>query len=135
MLLVDSNANTCFVDSLLLPHFFKFFKRYSLSAYLDVFNSSLRKSIPDSFLETRLSNIIDTLTINVYNFATTGLFEQHKLLFSFTMACKLQERDGELSRPELDFFIKGNLALEKSPIVKPHAWIPEQGQSSRCCCR
>jgi len=101
--------------------------QYSLSAYLDVFNQSLRQSIPDSFLDTRLQNIIDTLTINVYNFATTGLFERHKLLFSFSMACKLQERDGELSRSELDFFIKGNLSLEKSKTLKPHDWIPNQG--------
>lgn len=46
--------------------------QYSLAAYLDVFNHSLRYSLPDSHLPKRLRNIIDTLTMNVYNYACTG---------------------------------------------------------------
>jgi dynein heavy chain len=101
--------------------------QYSLSSYLEVFEKSLAKSIPDAFLEKRLNNIIATLTMNVYNYATTGLFERHKLLFSFQMTAKLQEAKGEMDHNELDFFIKGNLALEKSARGKPHSWIPDQG--------
>ena len=101
--------------------------QYSLSAYLDVFNHSLRKSLPDGLLQKRLRNIIDTLTLNVYNYACTGLFERHKLLFSFQMTIKIQEADGTLNHEELDFFVKGNLSLEKSRRAKPHAWIPDQG--------
>ena len=101
--------------------------QYSLGSYLEVFQRSLAKSIPDSFLEKRLNNIIDTLTQNVYNYATTGLFERHKLLFSFQMTCKLQEAAGTMRKAELDFFIKGNLSLEKSGRVKPHSWISDQG--------
>ena len=101
--------------------------QYSLSSYLEVFEKSLAKSIPDAFLEKRLNNIIATLTLNVYNYASTGLFEKHKLLFSFQMTCKLQEGEGEMDHSELDFFIKGNLALEKSARGKPHAWVPDQG--------
>jgi dynein heavy chain len=101
--------------------------QYSLSAYLEVFNHSLRKSLPDSLLQKRLKNIIDTLTHNVYNYACTGLFETHKLLFSFQMTIKIQESDGTLNRAELDFFVKGNMSLEKSRRPKPHAWIPDQG--------
>ena len=101
--------------------------QYSLSAYLQVFNHSLRKSLPDSLLQKRLKNIIDTLTHNVYNYACTGLFETHKLLFSFQMTIKIQESDGTLNREELNFFVKGNMSLEKSHRPKPHAWIPDQG--------
>ena len=46
--------------------------QYSLNSYLDVFNFSLKKSLPDSHLLKRLKNIIDTLTLNVYNYACTG---------------------------------------------------------------
>ena len=35
-----------------------------------------------------------------------GLFEVHKLLFSFAMTTKIQEVESELNREELDFFIK-----------------------------
>ena len=46
--------------------------QYSLTSYLNVFGHSLRKSLPDSHLLKRLRNIIDTLTLNVYNYACTG---------------------------------------------------------------
>jgi len=101
--------------------------QYSLSAYLEVFDKSLQRSIPDSFLETRLQNIIDELTINIYNYATTGLFERHKLLFSFQMSTKLQDAEGLLAGDQLDFFVKGNQSLEAVSKAKPHSWIPEQG--------
>lgn len=35
-----------------------------------------------------------------------GLFEQHKLLFSFSMTVKIQEVEESLNRDELDFFMK-----------------------------
>ena len=46
--------------------------QYSLSSYLEVFGYSLRRSLPDSHLPKRLKNIMDTLTLNVYNYACTG---------------------------------------------------------------
>lgn len=46
--------------------------QYSLASYLEVFDFSLRKSLPDSVLPKRLKNIMDTLTYNVYNYGCTG---------------------------------------------------------------
>lgn len=46
--------------------------QYSLNTYLDVFEHSLRKSQPHSYLPKRLNFIKDTLTHNVYNYGCTG---------------------------------------------------------------
>ncbi|XP_070572584.1 dynein axonemal heavy chain 10-like isoform X2 [Ptychodera flava] len=100
--------------------------QYSLASFLDVFQYSLRKSLPDSILVKRLKNIMDTLTHNVYNYACTGLFEKHKLLFSFQMTAKLEQAEGNMPQDELDFFIKGNISLDKSKRNKPAKWIPDQ---------
>lgn len=51
----------------------------------------------------------------------------HKLLFSFQMTIKIQEVEESLQHEELDFFIKGNISLEKSSRLKPYNWIPDQG--------
>ncbi|EDQ84603.1 uncharacterized protein MONBRDRAFT_39235 [Monosiga brevicollis MX1] len=99
--------------------------QYSLSSYLEVFELSLRKSLPHTILQKRLANIIDALTLNVYNYATTGLFEKHKLLFSFQMATKLLESEGQMVQAELDFFVKGNISLEKVARPNPYGWLPE----------
>ena len=37
------------------------------------------------------------------------------------------EADGNLKHEELDFFLKGNISLEKSARQKPFAWLPDQG--------
>ncbi|EDV22455.1 uncharacterized protein TRIADDRAFT_50643 [Trichoplax adhaerens] len=100
--------------------------QYSLASFLDVFEFSLRKSMPDSILSKRLKNIMETMKQNIYNYACTGLFEKHKLLLSFQMTIKLMQSQQKLSQDELDFFIKGSIALEKNPLPRPE-WIPEQG--------
>uniref|UniRef100_A0A4W5NCU9 Dynein axonemal heavy chain 10 n=1 Tax=Hucho hucho TaxID=62062 RepID=A0A4W5NCU9_9TELE len=101
--------------------------QYSLASYLEVFDFSLRKSLPDSILPKRLKNIMDTLTYNVYNYGCTGLFERHKLLFSFNLAIKIGQPEGRAPQEELEFFLKGNLSLEMSKRKKPCPWLPGQG--------
>uniref|UniRef100_A0A8C9TU55 Dynein axonemal heavy chain 10 n=1 Tax=Scleropages formosus TaxID=113540 RepID=A0A8C9TU55_SCLFO len=100
--------------------------QYSLASFLEVFDFSLRRSLPDSVLSKRLKNIMDTLTHNVYNYGCTGLFERHKLLFSFNMTIKMEQAEGRAPQEELEFFLKGNLSLEKSRRKKPCAWLPPQ---------
>ncbi|KAM8812104.1 dynein axonemal heavy chain 10 [Rhynchonycteris naso] len=101
--------------------------QYSLIAFLEVFGLSLKKSLPDSILMKRLRNIMDTLTFNIYNYGCTGLFERHKLLFSFNMTIKIEQAEGRVPQEELDFFLKGNISLEKNKRKKPCTWLSDQG--------
>lgn len=100
--------------------------QFSLSSFLEVFQICLKKSLPDAILEKRLNNIIDTLTHNIYNYACTGLFEKHKLLFSFQMTTKIQKDQNKLTQTEIDFFLKGNISIEKAARKKPYDWLPDQ---------
>ena len=99
---------------------------YSLGAFLQVFNGSLRRAKPDPSLQKRLSKIIETLKYAVYNYVCTGLFEKHKLMFSLQMSLKLLQGDGQLDAAELDFFLKGDVSLDQSSIEKPFEWIEAQ---------
>ncbi|KAM6931388.1 dynein axonemal heavy chain 10 [Xenentodon cancila] len=101
--------------------------QYSLASYLQLFDFSLRKSLPSSDLQQRLLNIMTTLTYKIYNYGCTGLFERHKLLFSFNMTIKIEQAEGRVPQEELEFFIKGSLSLEKSTHKKPCDWLPDQG--------
>lgn len=101
--------------------------QYSLGSYLDVFSYSLRKSIPDTILSRRLNNITNTLTKNVYDYGCTGIFERHKLLYSLQMTMKLQQSRGLLGQREIDFFVKGSVAIEKATRKCPVTWISEKG--------
>ncbi|XP_061623123.1 dynein axonemal heavy chain 10-like [Phyllopteryx taeniolatus] len=101
--------------------------QYSLASYLEVFDFSLRKSPPNAALPKRLNNIMNGLTYNVYNYGCTGLFEKHKLLFSFNMTIKIEQAEDRVPQEELEFFIKGNLSLEKSSRQKTCNWLTDSG--------
>ncbi|TPX31992.1 hypothetical protein SmJEL517_g04802 [Synchytrium microbalum] len=100
---------------------------YSLSAFLEVFSASLSKSKPDPVVAKRLVKITDTLKYAVYNYACTGLFERHKLMFSFQMTIRLMEGDGLIDPAELNFFLKGDITLENPKEAKPVTFITDQG--------
>ena len=56
---------------------------YSLSSYMTVFMNALSTSRKDNILNNRLRNIKEKLTMLVYDFACMGIFEKHKLMYSF----------------------------------------------------
>nr|XP_034180267.1 dynein heavy chain 10, axonemal [Osmia lignaria] len=101
--------------------------QYSLISYVEVFIYSLRKALPDPTLQQRLKNIIPMLTKNVYDYGCTGIFERHKLLFSFQICIKLEQDQEKLTQGELDFFVKGSIALEKASKINPTDWLPATG--------
>ena len=101
---------------------------YSLGSYLDVFNTSLREAAMDSLVETRLTNVIDTLTYNLYCYVCTSMFETHKLMYSFHMTSKLLFSEGKLDHDQFDMFLKGNLSLEAPAKPNPYpSWFPDVG--------
>ena len=99
---------------------------FALGAFLEVFKLSLERSKKDQNIDSRVMNVIEHLTFSVYNYACTGIFERHKLLFSFAMTCNIMKQAGDLDLDLLDFFIKGNLSLEKDG-APPFEWISEAG--------
>ena len=92
---------------------------YSLSSYLLVFNQSLKDARKDTILENRLRNIIDKLTLNIYDYTCLGIFEIHKLMFAFQMTIMILQDEKLLNMIELDFFLKGNTSLEVIAKQKP----------------
>lgn len=102
--------------------------QYSLASYLTVFRYSQRRAVPDVILTRRLNNIISTLTRSVYDYGCTGMFERHKLLFSFQITVKLQQSEGNLEQGQIDFFIKGSMTLAADKgSAPPVAWMSAKG--------
>lgn len=100
---------------------------YSLTSFLMVFNTSLKDARKDSILENRLRSIIDKLTLNVYDYTCLGIFEVHKLMFSFQMTLAIQEGEDMLNKNQLEFFLKGNTSLEETEEEKPYLWVSTSG--------
>lgn len=74
-----------------------------------------------------MRNIIDKLTINVYDYTCLGVFEIHKLMFSFQMTINILDGEGQVDKHELDFFLKGNISLNDVEEKKPADWLTIAG--------
>ncbi|KAK2862756.1 hypothetical protein Q5P01_002289 [Channa striata] len=87
--------------------------QFSLDAYINLFNLSIEKSKRSNKLEERITNLNEYHTYAVYKYTCRGLFEVHKLLFSFQMCTKILEVAGKLNMDEYSFFLRGGLVIDK----------------------
>ena len=99
--------------------------QFSLESYIDVFDKSIAKSRRFEDINERIASLNEYHTYAVYKNTCRGLFEEHKLLFSFQMAVKILGASGKLNRDEYDFFLRGGIVLDKdTQLPNPCAdWI------------
>jgi dynein heavy chain len=101
----------------------------SLGSFLGVFVTALDNAKRDVVLQKRLTNLVRTVTENMYDYTCTGIFERHKLMFSFQMCSEIMDGEQTLDRVEVDFFLKGDTSIEAGGKAKPDEakWISESG--------
>ncbi|CAF0978027.1 unnamed protein product [Adineta ricciae] len=101
--------------------------QFSLDAYIDLFNISIKKSQKSNKLEDRLNKLNDFHTYAVYKYTCRGLFETHKLLFSFQMCVKILEAAGKINMDEYQFFLRGGIVLDReSQMDNPNPqWLAD----------
>ncbi|XP_069776189.1 dynein axonemal heavy chain 2 isoform X3 [Narcine bancroftii] len=87
--------------------------QFSLDAYIDLFNLSIEKSKRTPKLQERIINLNEHHTYAVYRYTCRGLFERHKLLFSFQVCVKILEVAGKLNMDEYNFFLRGGVVLDR----------------------
>lgn len=56
-----------------------------------------------------------------------GLFERHKLLFSFEMCAKINQAAGKINEEEFGFFLRGGQVLDRAeqPENVNREWLNE----------
>ncbi|XP_014276767.1 dynein axonemal heavy chain 2 isoform X2 [Halyomorpha halys] len=100
--------------------------QFSLAFYIDLFENSIRKCVRSDDVAERLESLNAYHTYAIYRNTCRGLFERHKLLFSFYMCVKIYE--DTLNQAEYQFFLKGGVALkEGGGAINPAAdWLPPE---------
>lgn len=87
--------------------------QFSLDSYMALFENSIRKSEKDDHILLRLKSLNLYHTYAVYQNTCRGLFEIHKLLFSFQIVISLLTAKGLISSREFEFLLKGGIVLNK----------------------
>ncbi|XP_059574595.1 dynein axonemal heavy chain 2 isoform X3 [Alligator mississippiensis] len=101
--------------------------QFSLDAYVELFTLSIARSPRGARLDERIRCLNDHHTYAVYRYACRGLFECHKLLFSFHMCAKILEVAGSLHTDEYSFFLRGGVVLDhEGQMDNPcPSWLPD----------
>lgn len=82
--------------------------QYSLAYFQKLFNSCIDKSESSEVLEERLEILMSNITLWIYMNICRGLFERHKLTFSFLICANILLDAKEISMDEWMHFFRGS---------------------------
>ncbi|TDH16419.1 hypothetical protein EPR50_G00020980 [Perca flavescens] len=100
--------------------------QFSLKYFKQLFNSTIETSEKSSVLEERLQILLNQILLNSYINVSRGLFEQHKLIYSFMLCIEIMRQRGEIADAEWQHFLKGTASLEKDYAERPDVpWLTD----------
>uniref|UniRef100_A0A3P8PCE0 AAA+ ATPase domain-containing protein n=1 Tax=Astatotilapia calliptera TaxID=8154 RepID=A0A3P8PCE0_ASTCA len=100
--------------------------QFSLKYFKHLFNSTIETSEQSTVLEERLQILLNQILLNSYINVSRGLFEQHKLIYSFMLCVEIMRQRGEISDGEWWRFLKGASSLKKEYPEQPDVpWLSD----------
>ncbi len=92
--------------------------QFSLEFFIRFFNVCIDQAPQSADLNTRLGHLLDYITQSFYNNICRGLFEKHKLTYSFNLMSSILRHRGDVSAVEWSVFVRG-------PGLQPMPHAPE----------
>lgn len=93
--------------------------QFSLRYFTHVFCSVIEADHEKMEFEQRLEFLIAQETRALYSNIGRGLFERHKLIFSFLLATAIEKHEGRLKENEIDFLLRGPVGAKADGTTKP----------------
>jgi len=90
--------------------------QFSLEFYTELFKTSIKKSNAAEQLNERIENLNDFHTYAVYKNVCRGLFERHKLLFSFQICTKILITENNINKDEFEFLLNGEIKSNERQV-------------------
>lgn len=80
-----------------------------------LFNTTIETSEKSDNLQDRLEILLQQTLLTAYINVSRGLFEQHKLIYSFMLCVDIMRQKEQLTEAEWNFFLRGSSGMEKVP--------------------
>lgn len=109
--------------------------QFSLRYFTQVFCAVITEEAPVTAklkFEKRLKHLMDSETYAIYANISRGLFEKHKLIYSFLLATAVEKQEERLTDQEFNYLLRGPMGKKEAGRSKPHDAITEQ-QWLNCC--
>jgi dynein heavy chain len=94
--------------------------QYSLSYFNKLFNYCIDASEKSDDLQRRLDTLLDYISYFVYLQVSRGLFEAHRLIFSFLIGSSIMRHKGSVQFSEWNFLLRGAGAMTGQIEVGPN---------------
>lgn len=92
--------------------------QYSLKYFTQVFCNVLRLDHPVQTVEVRIANLMVDELKAIFDNISRGLFENHKIIFSFLLALSVERQEKRVTDEEFNFLTRGavgNIRPKKMP--------------------
>ena len=99
--------------------------QFSLKAFSVVFDVAIQRAVQDDEVTVRVKHLTDSITFQVFQYTTRGLFECDKLIFTTQMAFQILLMKDEINPTELDFLLRfptQNNALSPVEFISNSGW-------------
>ncbi|XP_040273964.1 dynein heavy chain 6, axonemal [Bufo bufo] len=107
--------------------------QFSLKYFKQLFNTTIETAEKNNNLDIRLATLLAQTLFTSYTNVSRGLFEQHKLIYSFMLCIEIMRQKGEITDSEWNFFLRGAAGLDKERPPKPDVpWLNDVLWNS-CC--
>ena len=98
--------------------------QFSLKYFTDIFNATIEKAEKIDDLNRRLNQLMELCSLEIYANVSRGLFERHKLMFSFMMTVDILRVRGDIDDQHWLIFLRGLGGMDKERPPKPSVdWI------------
>jgi len=88
--------------------------QYSLEYFQKMFTTCIEKADSGHDLETRLANLFDYITFFMYTSICRGLFEAHKIMFSFIICAQILRQKGDISDQYWTLLLRGPGVVDRT---------------------
>ena len=97
-----------------------------LRQFLVLFDESLLNSEESSMPQKRISTIIKYMSLSMWRFYTRGYFKKDLIMFTLSLALRIELHRKNILKDEVEVFLKGGsaLSLHNCP-PKPARWISD----------
>lgn len=107
--------------------------QFSLKYFKNLFNTCIQESEKSDDLQTRIAILCKNSTFSTFANVSRGLFEAHKLIYSFMICIEIMKQQEKISADEWNFFLRGSGILRKDLPQKPPArWLSAVMWQSLC---
>ena len=99
--------------------------QFSLRYFTDIFNATIENAPDQNSLELRLVQLMEVCSMAIYLNVSRGLFERHKLMFSFMMCIDIMRVKGIIADDAWLIFLRGipPIDKERQPMPPGRDWL------------